>query len=402
MRVAGYGESVRKWRVRRHNVNRAIPWSAAPAPPSSAMRVVILSHRYVDPAARGKLRALAGTGSEIATLVPERWAAPGGALTKTDFGNDGAVRIVPVPVHGEGDEARWQRRAVRRLLDEFRPDLLQIEEESWTPAAARLAGFARRRKLPAVLVTLHNRPRAFTFRERLRRRRVLNTVTGVIAGNTAAAALIAAARPDLPTTVIPQIGATPPFAMPAREDGQALRIGFVGRLVAERGLDLLLRAAVQVHGAWTLDVIGTGPAQAELEQLAERLGIASRVTWLGALPRAELAAIWPRLDCIAAPARTTAQWMDTTAPFIVEAMGFGVVPIVTSSGVLPETVGDAGLVAPENDPAALAPLLLRLLEAPAERAALAAAARRRAVTHYSHETLARQTRSFWDSVVATS
>jgi glycosyltransferase involved in cell wall biosynthesis len=43
-----------------------------------------------------------------------------------------------------------------------------------------------------------------------------------------------------------------------------------------KGLDTLFRACVKLLGRWSLTVVGTGPAQEELETLAERLGIAAR------------------------------------------------------------------------------------------------------------------------------
>jgi glycosyltransferase involved in cell wall biosynthesis len=82
---------------------------------------------------------------------------------------------------------------------------------------------------------------------------------------------------------------------PYAAEGRAMReslalkgpvIGFLGRLDEEKGLDVLLRACVRLYGPWTLTVAGTGPEQETLEALAERLGIASRVTWLGGIPRA--------------------------------------------------------------------------------------------------------------------
>ena len=104
------------------------------------MRAVIVSRVYADPASRGKLKALAGLGVSVAAAVPERWAPAGvRGERQTSFGEDGGVRTVPVGVRGPTDggaDPAWNSGALRRLLTEFRPDLLQIEEEPWSRAAA--------------------------------------------------------------------------------------------------------------------------------------------------------------------------------------------------------------------------------------------------------------------------
>ncbi len=127
----------------------------------------------------------------------------------------------------------------------------------------------------------------------------------------------------------------------------------MGRLVPERGLDLLFRACVNLAGKWSLTVVGTGPSQEELEGLAQRLGIAARISWLGPLPRSAVDEIWPRLDCLVLPSRTTERWVMTEGRAAIHAMANGVAVIGTNSGALPEIVGDAGRIVPEEDVAAL-------------------------------------------------
>lgn len=65
---------------------------------------------------------------------------------------------------------------------------------------------------------------------------------------------------------------------------QRLRMAYVGRLHPQKGLDRLLRAAPEIFArlpAWDWVLAGDGPQRQELQQLAEELGIASRVHFLG-------------------------------------------------------------------------------------------------------------------------
>jgi glycosyltransferase involved in cell wall biosynthesis len=181
-----------------------------------------------------------------------------------------------------------------------------------------------------------------------------------------------------------------------------LAIGFVGRLVPERGLDLLFRACVGLAGKWSLTVVGTGPSQEELETLAQRLGISARVSWLGPLPRGAVDAVWRRLDCVVLPSRTTQRWVLTVGRAALHAMAHGVAVVGSDSGALPELLGDAGIIIPEEDVPALTKVLQQLYADRTECERLGVAGRRRVLEQFSDEAIAGKTLSFWRSLMAPS
>lgn len=364
------------------------------------MRAVIVSHLYADPANRAKLRSLAGLGVSLAVAVPDRWAANDGRSHGTTWGDDTGVRVVPVSVHGriaEPSRLHWNAKTLRRLLTDFRPDLLHIEEEPWTQPASIAVRLARHLGIRAVLSTAESLPRGYGLRQRFRRERSLRLAHGIIGANRLALGLATKRRPSVAHLTLPQLGVTPPPAVP-RVPHPGLAIGFVGRLVPERGLDLLFRACVGFAGKWTLTVIGTGPSQEELEALAERLGISARVSWLGPLPREAVDQVWPRLDCAVFPARTTPRWIATAARGALHAMANGVTVVASDSGALPEIVGDTGKIVPEEDVPALAAALQELSADRAECERLGAAGRRRITDEFSDEAVANKTLAFWRSL----
>jgi glycosyltransferase involved in cell wall biosynthesis len=368
------------------------------------VRAVILSHLYADPANRAKLRSLAGLGVSLAVAVPDRWATSDGRSHGTAWGDDTGVRVVPVPVHGrvaEPGRLHWNAATLRRLLTDFRPDVLHIEEEPWTQPAALALRLARRLGIRSVLSTAESLPRSYSIRQRFRRERSLRLANGVIGANRLALALATKRRPTVPHLALPQIGVTPPPAV-SRVPHPGLAIGFIGRLVPERGLDLLFRACVGLAGKWTLTVIGTGPSQEELEALAERLGLSARVSWLGALPREAVDEIWPRLDCVVFPARTTQRWVATAARGALHTMANGVTVVGSDSGALPEIVGDAGRIVPEEDVPALAAALQDLLANRSECDRLGAAGRRRIMDEFSDGAIAGKMLGFWRTLTAAT
>src|SRR6478672_1015690 len=364
------------------------------------MRAVIVSHIYADPANRAKVRSLAGLGANLAIAVPDRWVSNDGRLHRTTWDDDAGVRVVPVQVRGRMDQPgrlHWNGKTLRTLLNDYRPDLLHVEEEAWTQPAALTLRLARRLGIRSVLSTAESLPGGYTLRQRFRRDRNLSLAHGIIGANRLALALATRRHPAVPQLILPRTGVTPPPALP-RAQHQGLSLGFVGRLVPERGLDLLFRACVSLVGKWTLTVIGTGPSQEELEALAERLGISARVSWLGPLPREAVDEIWPTLDCVVFPARTTPRWVSGAARGALHAMANGIAVVGTDSGALPEVIGDAGRVVPEEDVSALSVALQELHANRGECERLGAAARRRIMEEFSDSAVAAKTLGFWRTV----
>jgi hypothetical protein len=369
------------------------------------VRAVILSHIYADPANRAKLRALAGLGVSLTAAVPDRWSSGDGVSRATEWGEDGGVRIVPIPVRGPvayPERLLWNAKGLRQLFKDFGPDLLQIEEEPWTQPASFGLRQARYLGIRSVLSTNESVPGSHSIGQRFRRDRSLRAATGVIGTNRLALALATRRRPSAPQLTLPQLGVTAPPES-NRPRGSALNIGFFGRLVPERGLDLLFRACVGLAGSWTLTVVGTGPSQEELEGLAQRLGISARISWLGALPREAVEEVWPQLDCVVLPARTTQRWVLTVGRAALEAMAHGVAVVASDSGALPDVVGDAGRIVPEEDVPALAGALQELYSDRAACERLGAAGRRRVLDEFTDDAIARKTLAFWRSLApATS
>ena len=355
------------------------------------MRALILSHHYLDPDRRGKLRALAGQGATIVAAVP------GGVA-----GEDGGVRIAPIPVRGDREKPEslhWTRAALRRLLADVRPEIVQIEEEPDSQPAAVAAAEAERLGIPVVLFSWESVPKRRGYWARQRAAASFRAARAGIGGNALAAERLRLEVAGVPIACMPQLGVAPP-APQERHPEAALAIGYIGRLLPERAVDMLLRACALLMGSWTLFVAGTGPEQEELELLAQRLGLASRIRWLGGISRAEVEALWPSLDCIVLPARREGEWVERWSTVLVDAMARGVVPVVMEGGILHAVIGETGKTAEDEETLGIA--LQSLLAYPEERKRLGALARQRVLEHYVDAAIAEQTMALWRKVLAAS
>jgi glycosyltransferase involved in cell wall biosynthesis len=163
--------------------------------------------------------------------------------------------------------------------------------------------------------------------------------------------------------------------------GEGPLIGTVAKLRAEKNLARLLRACALLEQPWRLAVIGDGPEQTMLEQLAGALGISGHVRFLGHVP--DPAAAYRAMDVFALSSDTEQM------PFsVLEAMASALPVAATDVGdvraMLPPEQG-ADVVA--LDDAALAGALRRLLDDAALRARLGAANRAKAETDYDQEAM---------------
>jgi glycosyltransferase involved in cell wall biosynthesis len=368
------------------------------------MRAVVVSHRYADPANRAKLKALAGLGVDVTAIVPDRWVSKDGIVQRSKPGNDAGVQLTTIPVRGipaTPGLLLWNAKVLRQQLTDLKPNLVHIEEEPWTQPAVLGLRLAKRLGVPGVLATAESLPGSYSIAQRVRRERSLRQAAGLVASNSLALALAMKRRPALAHTVIPQSGIAPSDSRP-RDRQPEFSLGFVGRLVPERGLDLLFRACVNLAGKWTLTVVGTGPSQEELEALAQRLGIAARISWLGPLPRQAMEEVWHRLDCLVLPSRTTERWVMTEGRAAIHAMSHGVAVVGTDSGTLPEIIGDAGRIVPEEDVAALTGALEDLYANRSECDRLGSIGWRRVQEQFSDGAVAGRTLAFWRTLVTAN
>lgn len=135
---------------------------------------------------------------------------------------------------------------------------------------------------------------------------------------------------------------------------------FVGRLSAEKGIDVLLEAWKQLDMSLQLRIVGDGPMASTVERAARN---DSRIRWLGRLPSAETISIIGRALCLVMPSL----WYEGFPRTILEALAKGT-PVVTSRlGSMEEIIQDGftGLHFTAGDPADLVQALKQITSDPA-------------------------------------
>ena len=136
-------------------------------------------------------------------------------------------------------------------------------------------------------------------------------------------------------------------------------IAFLGRLVSDKGVDLLLQAFAQLRPAgWRLTIIGDGPERASLTRLATDLGVSASVDFLGSLQGEPLVRALNHHELMVVPSR----WREPFGVVALEGLACGCVVLASDGGGLPDAVGPAGLLFRRGDLANLTQQLRLLID----------------------------------------
>jgi glycogen synthase len=310
--------------------------------------------------------ALAEAGVEV-TVVTTTAARPGGA----------------------------ERPRPYRLVRRPRPaELLRLARECdiFMQANVSLKGlwpliFARR---PWV-VTHHSwyrRPDGrIAWRDRLKRL-LLHRATSVAVSRAMADDLTA------PTLVLPNPYRDDRFTPPdpgAERPGDLIA---VGRLVSDKGFDVLLDALTRLERrgpAPGLTLVGDGPEGAALRAQAANLGLAGRVTFAGQLTGRDLVAALRRHRVLVVPSR----YREPFGIVALEGLACGCRVVGSAGGGLADAIGPGGVTFPNGDAQALADRLEEELARPAETGIPTAVA-----AHLAHHTRAAHGRALADLLAA--
>ena len=218
-------------------------------------------------------------------------------------------------------------------------------------------------------------------------RRVWRGAAAVVANSHGLRALAQRFEPRVPIQVIPNGVDATRFAPPPARAWHPPRLLFVGRVVYQKGLDVLLQALAR-HTArdWHLTIVGDGPSRPALMQQAAALGLQARITWAGWQPPERMPDFYAQANLFVFPSRH-----EGMPNAVLEAMAAGLPVVATRIAGNEELVTpQVGRLVPPDDPAALADALAALLPAAEVRRRMGAAARQRVLQHFTWDAAAQR------------
>jgi glycosyltransferase involved in cell wall biosynthesis len=361
------------------------------------MKVLTIAHNAVAASNRARSEALRRVRGVDATLLTPPWWFEEGRRLKARC-DVPWWRVGRTLFTGNGTRHLYLTELARAIRD-LQPDVLDLYEEPFSFVALQTLVLRDRLAPNAALVfySAVNVPRRWRWPYRAIERLVLQRADGAHAPNSDVPRVLARRGfGDKPVSVISlgvdleRFAAAQPMTLPgiARP-----RIGFIGRFEPVKGLDILLDAFNRLRQPAELVVAGDGSLRPALSGHAVHV--------LPALPFEQVPSLLKALDVLVLPSVTILPLhREQFGRVLAEAMAAGVPVIGSSSGAIPEVIGDAGLVVPERDALALARAIESVLGDAALRQRLVERGRQRACTRFDWPAVAQQTVSLFGAAVA--
>jgi glycosyltransferase involved in cell wall biosynthesis len=394
------------------------------------MELVIISHASVVDVYQDKLRYIAAFPDVRVTLiVPEKYLE-GSAVVEAYHGS-GEYRVIALPTRfGEAgmQNLHWYR-GIQHTLKEIQPDVIHLEEEPESVVTAQIVFHACRlpKKPKIVLFTWANISLAarLPYYSSIKRyilsrceKYVLPRLHGIICGNKEAYDFFSRLLPAAKATLIPQFGINPEVYFPPQSKAQArqtlglkqtLTIGYVGRMISMKSVHVFLEAAAKVKQHFhdqgqeveqqlSIVLLGSGTEKQALQQQARELEIDDIVRFHEAVPQSKVPVFLQALDIMVLPSKTTEIWKEQFGRVLIEAMACGAVAVGSSSGAIPEVIGNPQCVFPEGDSAALADILITLCSNQEARESAMKCALRSVKENYTNQVVGTKMVKFFQSL----
>ena len=384
------------------------------------LRVLFVSHAYVIGVNQGKLKAISETGSiKVGLVAPNNWISLEWNRPLELETPHPDIEIYPTPVifPGRGGACIYSPWHVWKAIKDFSPDIIQVELEAFSLGAFEFALWSNATGIPVVIFGWENRlDRRLSFLRNLLCQYVFRTIPAIIPGNHDGAELMRKWNYTGLIETIPQMGVDPEFFSQQKrqtalieksleKDNQTFVIGYLGRLVHEKGVDVVFKALHQLR-AQGLDcrvvLWGSGADEAALKQEAQALQISEYVSWQGAVRHEQVPEAISHFDALVLPSRTMPDWKEQFGHVLIEAMAMGVPVVGSSSGEIPHVIGREDLVFEEDNDEELAKIIERLICSPAWREEIQQYGINRVDQQFTHQRIAERLVSLWQKILESN
>ncbi|MBN1399320.1 MAG: glycosyltransferase family 4 protein [Anaerolineae bacterium] len=366
------------------------------------MRVTLISKAGVVAAYQSKFEYMAlHRDLQLHVVVPPYWR-DSGRRHVLEHAHTRGYELVVAPMALNGSFHTHFYPTLPEILRQTRPDLCHVDEEPYNLATWLAVRQSRQQGAKVLFYTWQNLLRRYPLPFRLMERDVYRHVDAAIAGNQDAMGVLRDKAFQGPVRIIPQFGVDPNLFRPleAGSSERPFTVGYAGRLVAQKGLHVLADAMAGLDGEWRLMLCGTGPLAKDLQQRFARLGLFARLRFTGHVSTLEMPRCLNQMDVLVLPSLTRSNWKEQFGRVLIEAMACEVAVVGSTSGEIPNVIGNAGLIFPEGDAEALRAHLVALRDDEAHRRALARQGRERVLTQYTQSQIAARTVAFYRELCA--
>lgn len=363
------------------------------------VKALLISHAYVTYFNQRKIDALSKYNDlKIFLIVPEFWKdSLRNIKLERNYSKDFTIVPAKVFFNGKIGGYFYLNRLFKILKDE-KPDIIHIEEEPWSLVVFQVILYKKLLKLKSKIIvfTWENIIRKYRMIARIIEKFVLSNIDFVIAGsNDAKSVLIAKGVKENKIEVFPQIGVDISDNI-GTAPKDCFTIGFIGRLVEEKGIRTLLDAFLRLQACseqsetktkLKLLIIGEGTLKDEITNFAKKNSLEDKIITTGVIPHDEVKNYFQYIDVLVLPSITKKEWKEQFGHVIIEAFAYNVSVIGSSSGSIPEVIGEAGLIFNEGDDKDLSIKLQFLINDVELRKKLVLLGKKRVLENFTNEKI---------------
>lgn len=369
------------------------------------MKLTIISHPCATPINQQFFAEVEQkTGWKLTIVTPSNWKNEYGKILTPTRWSDYTGQLLSIPVWKSGDiPLHIYRSSFISLFKELKPDAIYVHHEPYGVATAQvyLANDLTIKK-PIGFFTWQNIFKRYPFPFEQMQQFVFKKSSFAFPGSRSAEEVLRQKNYQGHCVILPS-GVDPQIYFPKteaesiksklRHSENEVLIGYLGRIIEEKGLKTLLYALKQIEDLpWRLVIVGAGAYEADFDALTENLQLTERVSRLGFVPHTESPAYLSAFDLLVLPSETCPNWKEQFGRVIIEAMACGCPLIGSDSGEIPNLIQatGGGLIFPEAQPDGLADKMKQLIINPELRAQLAETGRTTVLNSYTNTSLAQR------------
>jgi glycosyltransferase involved in cell wall biosynthesis len=327
------------------------------------MKVLAVTRTAVVTSHRERFKALSKFGDiELTVVTPEAWVE-GYRKIHTVKNPEDEYKLITLPTSSWGlpwgtmKNVTYIYRGMDKVIEEVKPDVFDILEEPYSLIAAHTLYLKEKlcRGAKCIFYSAQNIKKTYPLPFRLTEKYVFNRADFSFPVSLEVSNVLSQKGFSKDMEVIPW-GIDPVVfkrlqVSKLKEELKLKRftIGFIGRLVNEKGIIDLMRAAAGMENDISLLIVGRGPLEKKIMRLARRFNMNGRVIIRRGCEREEVPQYLSAMDLLVVPSLSTRHWKEQFGRIIIEAWGCLVPVIGSSSGHIPELIDQAGLIFEEGD-----------------------------------------------------
>ncbi len=380
------------------------------------MRVLIVSHTYISLINRKKWQVAADLYPEtqFTILFPTKWRTTlfnhesEKSLTQH---NSSSCRFIALDTFKSGNEVLYGYKTLHlfNLIRKIKPDLIHVEQGDNALSYFQCIIFSKILRLNPkfIFFTWVNWKEKKSLKYQIFWNWIekfnLNKSSAAITGNLDAEKILREKGFQKKILVLPQLGVDTDIFKPAQKITSKFNlIGFVGRLVEEKGIFTLLDAFANLHKnypEWNLAYLGSGPCKEVLRNRILEKKLESCVEIQETVPHNQVVQFIQKLDIFVLPSFDKESWREQFGHVLIEAMACKVPIIGSDAGEIPNIISNVGIIFKQKNTNSLQNALERLIQNEKLRKELGEKGYLLALNDYSHKSVANKTYAFWNQIM---